>query len=141
MKIINKATETSTKVVSKIGKTWTIVIATALVCLSSYHIGNIVGRIAVKLMSKDRKLKMTYRLQKMYRRCRQKLQEDQFNRDKPSKGTMAEFVVLGINTPTKGEKLINRYGEKGVTSEVLDDEMMQMMPMLDNGQRMEGGRK
>lgn len=141
MKIINKTTETSTKVASKIGKTWTTVITTALVCVSSYYIGNIVGRIAVKLISKDRKLKMTYRLQKMYRRCRQKLQEDQFIRDKPFKGTMTEFVVLGINTPIKGEKLINRYGEKGVTSEVLDDEMMQMMPMLDNGQRMEGGRK
>ena len=52
MKIINKATETSAKVVSKIGKTWTIVIATALVCLSSYHIGNIIGRITANLLNK-----------------------------------------------------------------------------------------
>lgn len=88
------------------------------------------------LRDRDGKLKMTYRLQKMYRRCRQKLQGDQFVRDKPKpfKGTMIEFVVLEVNTPTKGDKITNRYGGKGVISEVVDDELM---PILDNGQRME----
>lgn len=88
------------------------------------------------LRDRDGNIKMSYQLSKIYNRCRQVLAGDEFVKDKPKpfKGTILEMIVLELNTPTKGDKITNRYGGKGVISEIIDDDLM---PLLDNGKRME----
>ena len=49
-------------------------------------------------------------------------------------GTMIRFTVLYVSIPEVGDKISNRYGGKGVISEIVPDELM---PLIDNGERAE----
>ena len=83
------------------------------------------------------KVQMSYKLNKLYERCKNEIAGYQFVREKPDKpfsGTLLEFVVYERNIPKKGDKITNRYGGKGVISKIKDDELM---PLMDNGRRVE----
>lgn len=77
---------------------------------------------------------ISYKLKELYHKCKAEEEGKLFIKDKPYTGTKIVFYVLEENKPIKGDKITNRYGGKGVISEVLPDESM---PMLDNGQRIE----
>lgn len=74
------------------------------------------------------------KLQKMYYNAVEEEKGTQFVWDKPYSGTTIIFHVMEDNIPKKGDKITNRYGGKGVVSEVVPDHLM---PQLDNGKHLE----
>lgn len=78
--------------------------------------------------------KISYKLKELYHRSIQEENGNKFFKDKPFSGTKLVFYVLEENVPVKGDKITNRYGGKGVISEVIPDEEM---PMLETGEHME----
>lgn len=78
--------------------------------------------------------KISYRLKDLYHMCVAEESGSKFVKDKPFSGTKLIFYVLEENLPIKGDKITNRYGGKGVISEVLPDNQM---PLLETGEYME----
>ncbi|MDD3121891.1 MAG: hypothetical protein PHC62_00080 [Candidatus Izemoplasmatales bacterium] len=69
--------------------------------------------------------RMSEDLQKLYFTSLKELDEKKYLRDnKVYTGTIVEFIVLENNYPHIGDKLSNRYGGKGVISEIRPDELM-----------------
>ena len=79
-------------------------------------------------------IKLSYKLRKLYRRCQREEAGDKFIDDKPFNGIKLTFYVLEENCPIKGDKITNRYGGKGVITQVLP---IDQMPLLSNGKRLE----
>lgn len=77
---------------------------------------------------------LSSKLKKLHYQCRIQLEGVQYIDNRVFNGTVLDFYVLEINVPTVGDKLSNRYGGKGVISEVVPDNMM---PLLENGKHIE----
>lgn len=79
--------------------------------------------------------KCSYDIQKMYYTFCKELDGGQFLKDNtPFSNIVIEFIILEESYVEVGDKISNRYGGKGIVSAILPDEMM---PELDNGQKME----
>lgn len=69
--------------------------------------------------------KLSYDLQKFLTISEKELQEKKYLRDnKAYVGTTIDFVIVEYNYPHIGDKLSNRYGGKGVISQIVPDELM-----------------
>lgn len=75
--------------------------------------------------------KCSYELQKLYFNSVKILEGGQYIKDRAFSNTILEIVVLDESIVRVGDKISNRYGGKGVISQIRPQEMM---PQLDNGQ-------
>lgn len=78
--------------------------------------------------------KLSYNLKKLYARCRDALMGKEYYKEKQFNNVIMEVTVMQPLPMEPGDKLADRYGGKGVVSQILPDDQM---PMLDNGQRVE----
>lgn len=78
----------------------------------------------------EKDYKFSYDLSKMYAISKKVLAGIQYIKDRTFSNVYMELVVLEINQIDTGDKLCDRYGGKGVTSYILDDELM---PHIDDG--------
>lgn len=77
----------------------------------------------------------SYELSKLYSNCKDIIDGKMFIRDGRQFSNMILEIILVNEYPMKvGDKLTNRYGGKGVISEILPD---YKMPVLDNGKTIE----
>lgn len=75
--------------------------------------------------------KLSYELQKMYRKCMDVLAGKQFIKDnKLFSCIIIEVTLMTQSVIEVGDKLTDRYGGKGVVSEIRED---YLMPILDDG--------
>lgn len=77
---------------------------------------------------------MTYNLQELYGIARDTIMGKQFFKDKQFNNIIMEVTVMQPLPMEPGDKLADRYGGKGVVSQILPDDHM---PILDNGERVE----
>lgn len=77
---------------------------------------------------------LSYNLQKLYAIARDSINGKQFFKEKQFSNVIMEVVVVERITMDTGDKMCDRYGGKGVVSEIRPDSQM---PMLDNGQIVE----
>lgn len=77
---------------------------------------------------------MSYDLQKIYYTARRVLSGDQYIKDRSFSNVIMDVIVLEENEISQGDKLSDRYGGKGVVSQIRDDEDM---PLTDFGERVE----
>jgi len=77
---------------------------------------------------------LSYNLKKFYGRCRDIISGKQFYKEKVFNHVIMEVTVIQKLPMEPGDKMCDRYGGKGVVSQILDDELM---PMLENGKRVE----
>ena len=77
---------------------------------------------------------MTYNLKKLYSTCRDIINGKPFYKGGQFSNIIMEVVVVEELPMRICDKLVDRYGGKGVVSEIVPDEMM---PLLDNGKRVE----
>ena len=74
---------------------------------------------------------VSYELEKLYRLCEKKLHGAQYINDgKSFSNIRVEIYVYNENAIHEGDKVCNRYGGKGVVSEIVPDELM---PRLEDG--------
>lgn len=78
--------------------------------------------------------KLSYNLKKLYSRCRDALMGKEYYNEKQFNNVIMEVTVMEPLPMQNGDKLADRYGGKGVVSQVLPDDQM---PILDNGERVE----
>ena len=78
--------------------------------------------------------KIGYELQKLYSIAKRVLAGDQYIKDRSFSNVIMDIVILEENEISQGDKLSDRYGGKGVVSEIRKDEEM---PMTDDGQYVE----
>lgn len=90
-------------------------------------INDIVGPLAMTS-------KLSYNLQKFYATCRDIVSGKQFLKDKMFNNVIMEITVIQDLPMEPGDKMCDRYGGKGVVSQIRPDELM---PILDNGERVE----
>ena len=76
----------------------------------------------------------SYELQKMYYVCKNELSGKQYIKDRVFSGAIIDIIVLEKKKLKIGDKITNRYGGKGVISDIVPDELM---PMTDSGERIE----
>lgn len=76
-------------------------------------------------------IKMSYDLEKMYINSKRILNGDSFIKERPFSYLDIDIYVLEENAVSIGDKFADRYGGKGVVSQILPDEEM---PRLDNGE-------
>lgn len=74
--------------------------------------------------------KLSYDLHKLYSRCRDAIDGKQYYKDNQFNNVVMEVTIVEDLLMNKGDKLSDRYGGKGVVSEVRPD---YLMPKLDNG--------
>ena len=74
--------------------------------------------------------KMSYALHKLYAKCRDTIGGKQFFKERPFNNVIMEVKIAQRLVASKGDKMSDRYGGKGVISEVRPDALM---PRLDNG--------
>lgn len=67
---------------------------------------------------------LSHNLEKMYVDYKREFGGAEFMIDKTYSGTILEITVLERNIPSVGDKISNRYGGKGVISEVVPDHLM-----------------
>lgn len=67
---------------------------------------------------------ISYELEKLYVEAKRQFQNTEYLYDKTFSGTMLEITILERNIPSVGDKLSNRYGGKGVISEIVPDNLM-----------------
>lgn len=65
----------------------------------------------------------------MYYNFKAELAGDQFMDQKVYSGTEIEFIIREVNLPSKGDKLANRFGGKGVIAGIIPDELMPRLSM------------
>ena len=63
-------------------------------------------------------------LEELYINCKREFGGMEFMKEKTYSGTLIELVVLEKNIPSVGDKISNRYGGKGVISEIVPDHLM-----------------
>lgn len=78
--------------------------------------------------------KCSYKLKKIYSDFSRILSGGQYLKDNVFSNVILELTVIEYSKARIGDKIANRYGGKGVISTILPDEMM---PLLDNGKRVE----
>lgn len=78
--------------------------------------------------------KLSYNLEKLFARCRDTIGGKQFFKDRPFNNVIMEVKIAQRLVTSKGDKLSDRYGGKGIISEIRPDNMM---PVLDNGKVVE----
>ena len=76
----------------------------------------------------------SYELKKVYTQFKKILNGGQYLKDNIFSNVIVELTLVEYNQVKIGDKISNRYGGKGVVSDILPDEMM---PLLDNGRRVE----
>lgn len=76
----------------------------------------------------------SYELKKTCSNFKTILNGGQYLKDNVFSNVMLELTVVERNPVKIGDKITNRYGGKGVVSDIRPDEMM---PLLDNGQRVD----
>lgn len=74
--------------------------------------------------------KMSYDLQKLYSTSKRIISGDQYSKDRSFSNIILEIVLLEEIPIQEGDKLSDRYGGKGVVSQIVED---WQMPQLDNG--------
>ena len=77
---------------------------------------------------------LSYNLQKLYAMCRDTIAGKQFFKDKQFNNVIMEITVVQQLPMEPGDKMCDRYGGKGVVSQILPDDQM---PVLDNGMKVE----
>ena len=78
--------------------------------------------------------KLSYNLSALYSTCRDSINGKQFFKDKLFSNVIMEITIISSLPMEPGDKMCDRYGGKGVVSKIVPDELM---PMLDNGKRVE----
>lgn len=78
--------------------------------------------------------KLSYNLQKLYAICRDTVAGKQFYKEKQFNNVIMQITVIEKLPMNPGDKLSDRYGGKGVVSEVRPDALM---PRLSNGKVVE----
>lgn len=78
--------------------------------------------------------KLSYDLQKLYAKCRDTISGKQFFDDRPFNNVIMKVKIAQRLVASKGDKMSDRYGGKGVISEIRPDALM---PRLDNGKVVE----
>lgn len=68
--------------------------------------------------------KLSYDLEDLYVNCKREFAGTEFMKDKTYSGTTIEITILERNIPSVGDKISNRYGGKGVISEIVPDHLM-----------------
>lgn len=67
---------------------------------------------------------LSYDLERLYIDCKREFGGTEFMKDKSYSGTIIELTILERNIPSVGDKISNRYGGKGVISEIVPDHLM-----------------
>ena len=67
---------------------------------------------------------LSYDLEELYINCKREFSGVEFLKDKTYSGTIVEITILEKNVPSVGDKISNRYGGKGVISEIVPDHLM-----------------
>ncbi len=67
---------------------------------------------------------LSYDLERLYIDCKREFGGMEFIKDKSYSGTIIEITILERNVPSVGDKISNRYGGKGVISEIVPDHLM-----------------
>ena len=67
---------------------------------------------------------LSYDLESLYVNCKREFAGAEFIKDKTYSGTTIEITILERNIPQVGDKISNRYGGKGVISEIVPDHLM-----------------
>jgi len=93
------------------------------------QVNDIVGPLA---MTESHML--SYELKKLYGTCRDAILGKGYFDSKQFNHVIMEVTTVQALPMCAGDKMSDRYGGKGVVSQILPDEMM---PMLDNGKRVE----
>ena len=78
--------------------------------------------------------KLSYSLHALYSTCRDMIEGKLFFNDKPFNNVIMKVKIAQRLLASKGDKMSDRYGGKGVISEIRPDSMM---PRLDNGKIVE----
>ena len=78
--------------------------------------------------------KLSYNLKKLYSRCRDAINGKEYYKEKTFNNVIMEVTVMQPLPMQEGDKAADRYGGKGIVSQILPDDQM---PILDNGQRIE----
>ena len=78
--------------------------------------------------------RLSYNLKHLYVNCRNAVAGKQYFKNNQFNNVHMEVVLVRPKPMDVGDKMADRYGGKGVVSMILPDEMM---PMLDNGRRIE----
>lgn len=63
-------------------------------------------------------------LEELYVDCKREFGGTEFIKDKSYSGTIVKVTILERNIPEVGDKISNRYGGKGVISEIVPDNLM-----------------
>lgn len=91
------------------------------------QINDFVGQIAMNN-------KLTYNLSKLYSRCRDTILGKEYFKEHQFNNVILDVTVMQPLYMNNGDKLADRYGGKGVVSQILPDKLM---PLLDNGIRVD----
>ena len=75
---------------------------------------------------------LSYDLEALYINAKREFGGTEFIKDKTYSGTTIEITILERNIPEVGDKISNRYGGKGVISEIVPDHLMPIVK--DTGQ-------
>ena len=67
---------------------------------------------------------LSYDLESLYVNAKREFGGMEFIKDKTYSGTIIEITILERNIPQVGDKISNRYGGKGVISEIVPDHLM-----------------
>lgn len=67
---------------------------------------------------------LSYDLEALYINAKREFGGTEFIKDKTYSGTTIEITILERNIPQVGDKISNRYGGKGVISEIVPDHLM-----------------
>lgn len=67
---------------------------------------------------------LSYDLEELYINAKREFGGSEFIKDKTYSGTIFEITILERNIPQVGDKISNRYGGKGVISEIVPDHLM-----------------
>ena len=67
---------------------------------------------------------LSYDLEYLYINAKREFNGTEFIKDKTYSGTTIEITILERNIPQVGDKISNRYGGKGVISEIVPDHLM-----------------
>lgn len=78
---------------------------------------------------------LSYELESLYVNCKREFGGVEFIKEKSYSGTIIELTILERNIPGVGDKVSNRYGGKGVISEVVPDHLMPVLK--DTGEHIE----
>ena len=86
---------------------------------------------AIKPLIKDKKCTMTYDMEKFYCKCKDVVDDVMYISDAVFNNIIMDITILRIIPLRKGDKITDRYGGKGVVSEILPDDQMPEIEIQD----------